>query len=114
MWGVGGSVGNALTVALLDTRQAVHAIVAGEDHYGSSMERLYTLNEVQHLLQRAGDGAYGLGLRAQEVLRQQLTQEATVAAFQDCFLLTAIVFILAMVPALFIRPQRRQVWRKDA
>jgi hypothetical protein len=37
-----------------------------------------------------------------------------VAAFQDCFLLSAIVFILAMVPALFIRPLRRQVWRKRA
>jgi MFS transporter, DHA2 family, multidrug resistance protein len=114
MWGIGGSVGNALTVALLDTRQAVHAMAAGEDHYGSAMERLYVLNEVQHLLQRAGDGAYGLGLTAQDVLKQHLMQEAAVAAFQDCFLLTAIVFILAMVPALFIRPQRRQVWRKRA
>jgi membrane protein YdbS with pleckstrin-like domain len=47
-------------------------------------------------------------------MKQHLTQEAAVAAFQDCFLLTAIVFILAMVPALFIRPQRRQVWRKRA
>jgi hypothetical protein len=72
------------------------------------------LNEVQNLLQRAGDAADGLGLKAQDVLRQHLMQEATVAAFQDCFLLTAIVFILAMVPALFVRPQRRQVWRKRA
>jgi hypothetical protein len=62
----------------------------------------------------AGDGVYGLGMKAQDVLKQQMAQEATVAAFQDCFLLTAIVFILAMVPALFIRPQRRQVWRKRA
>jgi EmrB/QacA subfamily drug resistance transporter len=114
MWGIGGSVGNALTVALPDTRQAVHAMAAGEDHYGSAMERLYVLNEAQHLLQRAGDGAYGLGLKAQAILQQHLMQEAAVAAFQDCFLLTAIVFILAMVPALFIRPQRRQVWRKRA
>jgi EmrB/QacA subfamily drug resistance transporter len=112
MWGVGGSVGNALTVALLETRQAVHTIAAGEDHYGSPMERLYALNEVQNLLERAGDGVYGLGMKAQDVLKQHMAQEATVAAFQDCFLLTAIVFILAMIPALLIRPQRRQVWRK--
>jgi MFS transporter, DHA2 family, multidrug resistance protein len=114
MWGVGGSVGNALIVALLDTRQVVHAIAAGEDHYGSSLERLYALSEVQDLLQRAGSGAYDHGLKAQDVLKQHLMQEAAVAAFQDCFLLTAIVFILAMVPALFIRPQRRPVWRKRA
>jgi MFS transporter, DHA2 family, multidrug resistance protein len=114
MWGVGGSVGNALTVALLDTRQAVHATAAGQDHYGSSREKLYALNEIQHSLQRAGAGADRLGLQAQDLLEQHLTQETAVAAFQDCFLLTAIVFILAMVPALFIRPQRRQVWRKGA
>jgi hypothetical protein len=51
-------------------------------------------------------------MRAHNVLKQRMAQEAAVAAFQDCFLLTAIVFILAMVPALFIRPQRQQVWRK--
>jgi EmrB/QacA subfamily drug resistance transporter len=112
MWGIGASIGNALTVALLASRQAIHAIAAGEDHYGSPMERLYTLNEVQHLLQRAGERAEGLAAKAQDILRDHLTQEAAVAAFQDCFLLTAIVFILAMVPALFIRPQRQQAWRK--
>jgi MFS transporter, DHA2 family, multidrug resistance protein len=112
MWGIGGSIGNALTVALLDSRQAVHAIAAGEEHYGSAVERLYTLREVQHLLQRAGEGTEGLAVKAQEILRHHLMQEAAVAAFQDCFLLTAIVFILAMIPALFIRPQRQQAWRK--
>jgi hypothetical protein len=63
-------------------------------------------------IQHTGDDVYGLGVKAHDVLTQQMAQEAAVAAFQDCFLLTAIVFILAMVPALFIRPQRRQVWRK--
>ncbi len=53
MWGVGGPVGNALIVALLATRQVVHAIAVGKDHYGSSLERLYVLSEVQDLLQRA-------------------------------------------------------------
>jgi DHA2 family multidrug resistance protein len=112
MWGVGGSVGNALTVALLDYRQAVHTIEAGQDHYVHPMERLYALNEVQTALQRAGDVSERLVGRAQEVFTQHLTREASVAAFQDCFLLTAVVFILAMVPALFIRPQRPEVWRK--
>jgi hypothetical protein len=112
MWGIGGSIGNALTVAVLDSRQAFHIMAAGEDHYGSPLERQYVHNEVQHLLQRAGEGAEGLAAQAQDILRSYLTEEAAVAAFQDCFLLTAIVFILAMVPALFICPQRPRVWRK--
>jgi MFS family permease len=112
MWGVGGSVGNAMTVALLDYRQTVHTIEAGQDHYSHPMERLYAMNEVQTMLQRAGEASESLVGKAQEVFTQHLTQGASVAAFQDCFLLTAIVFILAMVPALFIRPQRREVWRK--
>ncbi|HXH10835.1 MAG TPA: DHA2 family efflux MFS transporter permease subunit [Alphaproteobacteria bacterium] len=112
MWGVGGSVGNALTVALLDYRQAVHAIEAGQDTYRHPIEQLYALNEVQNILQRAGGMSESLVVQAQEVLSQHLAREASVAAFQDCFLLTAIVFLLAMVPALCIRPRRRQVWRK--
>jgi EmrB/QacA subfamily drug resistance transporter len=112
MWGIGGSIGNALTVAVLDSRQAFHTMAAGEEHYSSQLERLYVLNAVQDLLQRAGESGEDLAAKAQDILRSHMTQEAVVAAFQDCFLLTAIVFILAMVPALFIRPQRPQVWRK--
>jgi EmrB/QacA subfamily drug resistance transporter len=114
MWGVGGSVGNAMTVALLDYRQAVHTVAAGQDHRGHPIERLYVLREIQTALQRAGDGSANLAGGAQDVLLRQLAQEASVAAFQDCFLLTGIVFILAMVPALFIRPPQREVWRKRA
>jgi hypothetical protein len=73
---------------------------------------MYALNEVHTVLQRAVDAIGDLGVKAHELFTQHLIQDASVAAFQDCFLLTAIVFILAMVPALFVRPPRRQVWRK--
>jgi hypothetical protein len=63
-------------------------------------------------MQHADDGDYGSGMKAHDALKQQMAQEAAVAAFQECFLLTALVFILAMAPSLFIRPQRLQVWRK--
>jgi hypothetical protein len=43
-------------------------------------------------------------MKAHDVVTQQMAQEAAVAAFQDCFLLPAIVVILATVPGLFIRP----------
>jgi EmrB/QacA subfamily drug resistance transporter len=112
MWGIGGSIGNAVVVALLDYRQAVHVIMAGQDHYGNPLERMYALNEVHAVLQRAVDAIGGLGVKAHGLFAQHLIQEASVAAFQDCFLLTAIVFILAMVPALSVRPPRRQAWRK--
>jgi EmrB/QacA subfamily drug resistance transporter len=112
MWGVGGSIGNAVIVALLDYRQAVHIMVAREDHYGAPLERMYALNEVHGVLQRAADAVGGFGAKAHELFTQHLVPDASIAAFQDCFLLTAIAFILAMVPALFVRPPQRQVWRK--
>jgi hypothetical protein len=63
-------------------------------------------------LRHADDGNHGFDVQAHDALKQWVAQEAAVAAFQECSLLTAIVFILAMVPAPFIRPQRQQVWRK--
>jgi EmrB/QacA subfamily drug resistance transporter len=112
MWGIGGSIGNAVIVALLDYRQTVHVMVAGEDHYGHPLERMYALNEVHTIVQHAVDAIGGFGADAHKLFARHLIQEASVAAFQDCFLLTAIVFILAMVPAWFVRSPRRQVWRK--
>lgn len=88
------------------------AMAAGQDHYGHPFERMYALNEVQTILQRAGEATDVIGVRAQDIFRQHLMQEASVAAFQDCFLLTAMEFISAMFPALFVRPHRREIWRK--
>ena len=47
-------------------------------------------------------------------IEEKLELGRHVAACQGCFFPAASVFILAMVPALFIRTQRRQVWRKGA
>jgi hypothetical protein len=101
-----------VTVALLDHRQAVHAMAMGREPDGNAIDRLYALNGVQSLLRRAGETSEALLGRASDLLYRHLTQEVMVAAFQDCFLLTAVVFILAMVPALFVRPPPRPVWRK--
>lgn len=40
------------------------------------------------------------------MLHNHLYQETSVAAFQDCFLLTAGVYLLTMLPALYIRSRR--------
>lgn len=103
MWSVGGSIGNAVTAAVLQQRRVIHSLALGQEH--SSEERDHTLRELQQLLHSAGENAHGV--TEQDVLRHYLGQETAVAAFQDCFLLIAGLYFIAMLPALLIRPSRR-------
>jgi hypothetical protein len=108
MWSVGGSIGNAITVVLLSYRQTIHLLAASVDHYGDAGEREQTLHELHALLWQEGHTADNLDAAANDVLHQYLHQATAVAAFQDCFLLIAGVYLLTILPALAIRAPRRE------
>jgi hypothetical protein len=107
MWGIGGSIGNALTAIALSTRQAVHQTAVGLEYGSEAGERGQVLQDLHTLLHEAGDGADALDLKTQFMLQQHLTHEAAVAAFQDCFFMTAVVYLVTVLPALFVHPPRR-------
>jgi hypothetical protein len=108
MWSVGGSIGNAVTVVLLSYRQTIHQLAASADHYGDTGEQEQTLRELHTLLWEDGHAADNLDAAAHDILTNYLHQATSVAAFQDCFLLTAGVYLLTILPALAIRAGRRE------
>jgi hypothetical protein len=108
MWSVGGSIGNAVTVVLLSYRQTLHHLAASADHYGDAGEQEQTLHELHTLLREDGHTTDTLDAAANDILHTYLHQATSVAAFQDCFLLTAGVYVLTMLPALCIRAPRRE------
>jgi DHA2 family multidrug resistance protein len=106
MWSVGGSLGNAATVVVLSYRRTMHHLAASEDRYSDPSEQEHTLRELHTLLREEGHTADNLDAAAHDILHTYLNQETAVAAFQDCFLLTAGIYLLTMLPALYIRARR--------
>jgi EmrB/QacA subfamily drug resistance transporter len=107
MWGVGGSIGNAVTAVAFSSRQAMYQLAAVQDHYHDPGAQQQVLHDVQTLLQGAGETADKLAPKAQFMLQHQHTLEAAVAAFQDCFLLTAVVYLVTIIPAMLVYSPRR-------
>jgi hypothetical protein len=66
------------------------------------------LRELHMLLREDGLTEDNLDAAANDILHNYLHQATSVAAFQDCFLLTAGVYLLTMLPALCIRAPRRE------
>jgi hypothetical protein len=93
---------------LLSYRQAIHQLAASADHYSDAGEQEQMLRELHTLLWEDGHTADNLDAAAHDILNNYLHQATSVAAFQDCFLLTAGVYLLTILPALAIRAGRRE------
>jgi DHA2 family multidrug resistance protein len=105
MWGVGGSLGNAATAVHLSARQARHASLEGHDHGTLPWEQDQVCSDTTVALQ--GNASNALNGQAQLMFESHLPLASLVAAFQDCFLLTAVVYLVCLVPAFFVRSPRR-------
>jgi DHA2 family multidrug resistance protein len=99
---ISGMAGIALAGVLLERWHYVHHLT-GAEHLASSMAGV---EQVQHMLegilQRAGDVGGLLQAKAQAVLSRYLSQESLVVAFQDCFVVFALVFVAAALASLCI------------
>jgi MFS family permease len=103
MWSIGGSLGNASTAVALQHRRVIHSLTLGGELHGDGSEREQALVEVRRLLQDAGYTQDDLESASQGFLQHYMNQEMSVAAFQDCFLLVAGVYLFTLLPAFLIR-----------
>jgi hypothetical protein len=58
---------------------------------------------MQELLLRYGHGPTGVLVKGKSLLAHWVHRQATVAAFQDAFVFTALFVAIGIVPALLIR-----------
>jgi hypothetical protein len=65
------------------------------------------LGPVRDVILRAGEIEAMVDLKALGVLRQHLVQQATIAAYQDCFVVLAGLCVLVMPFVWFLRRTHR-------
>jgi DHA2 family multidrug resistance protein len=103
--GLGGAVGLALMTTVLQQRLSVHASRLDAQQALSALPWEDVLGRAQEAVRLAGEGGPLSDATAQALVYQHLLQHASVAAYQDCFvLLTAMT--LAVVPLVFLLRQR--------
>jgi len=99
---ISGMGGIALAGVLLERWHYVHHLT-GAEHLAASAAGV---DEIQHtleaILQRGGDVGRLLQIKAEAVLSRYLSQESLVVAFQDCFVVFALVFVAAAVASFCI------------
>jgi DHA2 family multidrug resistance protein len=103
--GIGGTTGLALMTTLLERRTLYHTTMLEQQQVASPLEWGEILAPVQDLVRRAGEFGGAVDLSALAHLRQHLVQQATVAAYQDCFVVVALVCVAVMLLILFLRRQ---------
>jgi EmrB/QacA subfamily drug resistance transporter len=97
-----GSFGTAIFVTLLQSRQIFHANVLAQTATPANFTLQQTLGHVsQWVLQSGGSAAQAQAQGVLMVMRQ-LYQTAAVQAFDDVFMVAAVVTLFALLPAVFI------------
>jgi DHA2 family multidrug resistance protein len=105
--GMGGAVGLALMTTVLQQRLSVHAGQFDAQQAFTSLPLENVLGGVQEVVRQAGEGGPWGDTTAQTLVYQHLLQHATVAAYQDCFLLLTAM-TLAVVPLVCLLRQRKR------
>lgn len=101
--GVGGTIGLATMTTVLQRRTVYHAGMLDQQQVFSSLAWGEVLEPVRQWLGDAGEVGAMLDAKASVLLHRHLTQQATVAAYQDCFLLVVVLCICAMPLVFFLR-----------
>jgi DHA2 family multidrug resistance protein len=103
--GIGGTVGLALMTTMLERHTAYHTTMLEQQQTLSTVEWGDILAPVRAMVQQAGDIGAQLDLKALALLQRHLGLEATVTAYQDCFMLVTALCLVVMPLVWFLRRQ---------
>ncbi|MBI4639720.1 MAG: DHA2 family efflux MFS transporter permease subunit [Candidatus Tectomicrobia bacterium] len=102
--GIGGSFGTAVLSSYFTKKQLFYTALLSQDQTISSLGTSLAMRSIRNVLesQRTGDFPDILRAKSMAVLRGQITQEATISAYQDSFRVVSIIFLLGLIPAFFV------------
>jgi DHA2 family multidrug resistance protein len=103
--GLGGTLGLAMMTTVLQRRTYYHSSVMAQEQVASALPWHDVMAPIHEFLTRAGEIGAMAELKAVALLRHHLAQQATVAAYQDCFLLV-VVLCLAVSPLVYFLRRR--------
>ena len=98
--GVAGTFGVALSAAFLEHRREVHAIQLAQEQGLRHLPSQWALASLQDLFAGLGDGVGLARLKAGAQVQNMMLQEAAIAAYQDVFLLSALISLCTIIPGL--------------
>ena len=101
--GIGGTVGLAMMTTVLQRRTIYHASQLDESQAFSPLPWGEVLEPAYDLMTHAGEVGTMVEVKALALLQRHLEQQATVAAYQDCFMLVVLMCLLSMPLVLLLR-----------
>jgi len=101
--GIGGTISIAGLTTILQHRTAYHATMLDQHQALSLFGMGELLAPVRDFVSRAGAIGAAVDAQALDALRQYLVQQATVAAYQDCFILLAALGVIMVPLVCFLR-----------
>jgi hypothetical protein len=99
---IAGMGGIALTGVLLERWHYMYYLTGAEHLATSTVGVEQVQRTLAWMLQEGGDVGELLHTKVQAVLSQYLTQESLIVAFQDCYVVFAIVFVVAALVSMCI------------
>ena len=109
-----GAVGVAMTATLMAYREDVHTLILAERQALYPLGTQIATATIREVLTQDGQVNEGLAQMTTAVLRQKLSEEATLAGYQDLFFLFAALTLFSLVPVLFLRGGKRSVASADS
>ena len=105
--GVAGTLGVALSASVVEYRRAVHAVWLADEQGLRDLPTQWVTTELQQFFVAEGDPGSVAQVRGAAHLHALLHEEATIAAYQDVFLYSALLSLAAILPALLRTAARR-------
>lgn len=100
MRSISGTMGTAVSATIYEQRYFYHIQRYAENNDLNALGLQQGFAAVQHFLQWSGEIPALLAVKTSALIHQRLLAEAATAAYQDYFLLAALIGVLAMIPAL--------------
>jgi DHA2 family multidrug resistance protein len=104
--GMGGAVGLALMTTVLQRRMSTHADLLDQHQAFSSLPWGEVFIGVQDVIAPAGEAGPLAESTTLALVHQHLLQQATVAAYQNCFVLLTAMALAVMPLVCFLRRRR--------
>ena len=101
--GLGNTLGLAMVTTTLARRLTYHHSTLDQQQVFSSLSWEEILAPVRLLVQQAGAVGPQEDLQVLALVHRHLEQQATVAAYQDCFMLVTLLSLLSMPLVLLMR-----------
>ncbi len=104
--GLGNTLGLAMVTTMLQRRLTYHQHLLGQEQVVSSLSWAEVLAPVRELVQRAGALGQLGEVQVLGLLNRHFGQQATIAAYQDCFMLAVIICFVSMPFVFLVRKPR--------